>query len=72
MNEGLAIITGGAGTLGRAIGDALAAQGHAVILADLATVEDPGPGQTSVACDITDPAERAALAGGMRARSRRS
>jgi NAD(P)-dependent dehydrogenase (short-subunit alcohol dehydrogenase family) len=30
MNEGAAIITGGAGTLGRAIGDALAAQGHAL------------------------------------------
>jgi 3-oxoacyl-[acyl-carrier protein] reductase len=61
MNEGAAIITGGAGTLGRAIGDALAAQGCPVILADIAMVEDLGPGQTSVACDITDPAARAAL-----------
>jgi 3-oxoacyl-[acyl-carrier protein] reductase len=64
MSRGVAIITGGAGTLGRAIGDALAANGHAVILADLASVEDPGPGQTSVVCDITDSAERAALVSG--------
>jgi 3-oxoacyl-[acyl-carrier protein] reductase len=56
-----AIVTGGAGTLGRAIGDALAARGRRVILADIAMVEDPGAGQTSVVTDITDPAARAAL-----------
>jgi 3-oxoacyl-[acyl-carrier protein] reductase len=42
MNEGAAIITGGAGTLGRAIGDALAAQGCPVILADIARSRTSG------------------------------
>jgi 3-oxoacyl-[acyl-carrier protein] reductase len=61
MTRGGAIVTGGAGTLGRAIGDALAAGGLDVILADLAPVDDPGPGQRGVTCDMTDPEGRAAL-----------
>lgn len=61
MTAGVAIVTGGAGTLGRAIGQRLAQQGRQVILADLAPVDDPGPGQDCVWCDITDPASCARL-----------
>lgn len=61
MSRGTAIVTGGGGTLGRAIGDALAETGHRVILADLDPVQAAGPGQTGHATDITDAESRRAL-----------
>ncbi|QBY00497.1 SDR family oxidoreductase [Rhodophyticola sp. CCM32] len=64
MRDPVAIVTGGAGTLGRAIGDALAADGMRVILADMVPVADAGAGQAGVACDITDAEDRARLIAG--------
>ncbi|QGN54366.1 SDR family oxidoreductase [Novosphingobium sp. Gsoil 351] len=51
----VAVITGGAGGIGRALGEALEAQGAQVLLADLA-------GQGVFACDVTRPQDCAALA----------
>jgi NAD(P)-dependent dehydrogenase (short-subunit alcohol dehydrogenase family) len=51
----VAVITGGAGGIGRALGAALEAQGAQVLLADLA-------GDDVFACDVTKPEDCAALA----------
>ncbi|MCU4651428.1 SDR family oxidoreductase [Roseibacterium sp. SDUM158016] len=61
MSRGTAIVTGGAGTLGRAIGDALAEAGLRVILADLQPVEATGRAQSGYVTDITDAEGRRAL-----------
>jgi 3-oxoacyl-[acyl-carrier protein] reductase len=63
MTQGVAIVTGGAGTLGWAIGDALAAEGLRVILVDVAPPSARGPGQRQEArrCDITRAEDREAL-----------
>ena len=61
MSNGTAIVTGGAGTLGRAIGDALADAGHRVILADVQPVKDAGPHRSGHVVDITDAVGRRAL-----------
>jgi len=53
--------SGGAGALGGAVGDALAAAGHDVSLADITEATDLAPGQRSLTCDITDRPSRAAL-----------
>ena len=51
----VAVITGGAGGIGRALGEALDAQGAQVLLADLA-------GDDVFVCDVTRPEDCAALA----------
>lgn len=51
----VAVITGGAGGIGRALGEALEAQGAQVLLADLV-------GDDVFACDVTRPDDCAALA----------
>lgn len=53
----VAVITGGAGGIGRAIGEALAAAGAKVVLADLA-----GSADDIFACDVTRPEDLEALA----------
>lgn len=62
---GLAVVTGGAGTLGRAIAEALAEAGHPLLLID----RDPEVAEVArkfgarhVACDIATPEGRAAVA----------
>lgn len=63
MSAGTAIVTGGSGTLGRAIGAALAADGFDVWLWDLdaAAVEAAAGeiGARAHVCDVTDAASRA-------------
>ena len=63
MTRGAAIVTGGAGSLGRAIGIALAADGFDVWLwdRDEAAVGEVADeiGARSRACDVTDPESRA-------------
>ena len=51
----VAVITGGAGGIGRALGEALVAQGAQVVLADLV-------GEGVFVCDVTRPGDCAALA----------
>jgi nucleoside-diphosphate-sugar epimerase len=51
------LITGGAGTLGRALATLLIDRGTDVRLADVATIADPPSGAEVVACDIRDPAQ---------------
>ena len=51
----VAVITGGAGGIGRALGEALEAQGARIVLADLA-------GEGVFVCDVTRPEDCAALA----------
>ena len=51
----VAVITGGAGGIGRALGEALVAQGAQVVLADLV-------GEGVFVCDVTRPEDCAALA----------
>ena len=61
---GLAVVTGGAGTLGRAIAAALAAAGHDLLLTDRdGAVEDAARalGARHLACDVATPEGRAAL-----------
>lgn len=55
-----ALVTGGAGDLGSAIADALAAAGAQATRADVRTPLAPGPG-AFVACDVTDRADVDAL-----------
>jgi len=61
MNQGAAIITGGACTLGRSIGGALAEEGRRVILADLTAEDDARSGVSTTIYDITDRMARAQL-----------
>ena len=61
---GLAVVTGGAGTLGRAIAAALREAGHAVLLTDRdPAVEDAAReiGARHLACDVATPEGRGAL-----------
>ncbi|MEI4485983.1 SDR family NAD(P)-dependent oxidoreductase [Frigidibacter sp. MR17.14] len=64
----LAVVTGGAAGIGRAIAGALAAEGWQVAIADLdpdAAAEaagELGAGHRGFGCDVTDPASVAALA----------
>lgn len=56
-----AVITGGAGGLGRALGAALIARGwHCMALDRTTDGLTPGPQLTAIACDLTDPAQRLA------------
>lgn len=58
--KGVAIVTGGTGTIGAAIADLFQQRGATVVVADL----DERPvakGQTFVGCDVTDPASIAAM-----------
>lgn len=62
MTEGTAIVTGGAGTLGGAIGQALKADGWPVLLVDLSDAVTQAAdeiGVQGVQADLTDPAARA-------------
>ncbi|WP_323769302.1 SDR family oxidoreductase [Antarctobacter sp.] len=64
MARGTAIVTGGSGTLGLAIGRALRADGWPVLLVDLSegvTKAAAGIGAQGVQADLTDPAARADL-----------
>jgi NAD(P)-dependent dehydrogenase (short-subunit alcohol dehydrogenase family) len=63
------IITGGAMGIGRAIADRFAAEGAAVVIADVSGAEDAaaeiaanGAGAIGVTCDISDPASCEAMA----------
>jgi 2-hydroxycyclohexanecarboxyl-CoA dehydrogenase len=69
MAEGAALITGGAGGIGRAICERLAADGHAIAVADLRAADTEavaraiaasGRRAAGVACDVTDSASVAA------------
>ena len=69
MPEGAALITGGAGGIGRAICERLAADGHAITVADLRAADTEaaaraiaasGRRAAGVACDVTDSASVAA------------
>lgn len=64
MTQGTAIVTGGAGTLGKAIGQALVADGWPVLLVDLAaSVEDAVTeiGARGMQADLADAAARDAV-----------
>ena len=61
MSAGAVLVTGGAGVIGRAIGEALMAQGRRVVSLDLARALAGSPeGACAVACDITCAEERGA------------
>jgi len=58
--QGVAIITGGTGTIGSAIAEMLQKRGQTIVIADI----DEMPvreGQTFVRCDVTDPESVAAM-----------
>jgi nucleoside-diphosphate-sugar epimerase len=60
----LILVTGGAGTLGRAIAPVLLAAGHAVRLLDVRSIEGAPKGVDVVVGDVCEPADvRAAMAG---------
>jgi NAD(P)-dependent dehydrogenase (short-subunit alcohol dehydrogenase family) len=72
MTEGrrVALVTGGARGIGRAVTARLAREGWAVVVADRAPAE-PSPAARQVAADVSDEAAVAALIGGIRAREGR-
>jgi 2-dehydro-3-deoxy-L-rhamnonate dehydrogenase (NAD+) len=61
MSAGVAVVTGGAGGLGQAIGERLAADGLAVVLADLRAAATPD-GAFAETVDVADAASAQALA----------
>jgi len=58
--QGVAIITGGTGTIGAAIAELFQQRGHTVVIADLDQRPVPD-GQVFVRCDVTDPSSVADL-----------
>ena len=51
----VAVVTGGARGLGRAIADRLLGDGHRVTVLDIAPPDEPEPGWHRMDCDVTDP-----------------